>query len=315
MSLHPDPTVTSPAAEALDGLLQAQAALSPKYFYDAQGSRLFAAITELEEYYPTRTEAQVFATHGAAIAQVARGCTGPAPVLVDLGAGDCAKGAALFPLLEPRRYVAVDISADFLGESLAQLRRQHPAIDMRAVGQDFSQELRLDPALTGPAPLVFYPGSSIGNFDPPAALALLRQCHAVAGRGALLIGVDLVKDVAVLEAAYDDALGLTAAFNLNLLRHLNRRFGSDFDLRQWRHHAGFNAGASRIEMHLESLIDQVVRWPGGERVFATGERIHTENSYKWSAENFAVLLREAGFRDTRHWTDPRGWFAVFCAQA
>ena len=303
------------AAEAAAGLLAVPSSLPPKYFYDAQGSRLFDAITELSEYYPTRTEAGIFAAHGIAIADAVRSSTGPSPVIVDLGAGNCAKGAALFPLLAPSRYVAVDISADYLATALAQLRREHPALDLVGVGLDFSSQLALPSELTGPQALVFYPGSSISNFDPAGALTLLSQMHTVAAGGALLIGVDLVKAVDVLEAAYDDALGVTAAFNLNLLRHLNRLLGTDFDLRQWRHVALFHRAESRIEMHLESRQAQWVRWPGGERHFAAGERIHTENSYKWTLEGFAGLLRQAGFAEPRHWTDSLGWFGVFVAAA
>lgn len=304
-----------PAADALASLQLPQAALPPKYFYDSQGSRLFDAITELVEYYPTRTEGAIFAAQGTDIGEATLRCTGGGPVIVDLGAGNCAKGAALFPLLQPRRYVAVDISADYVAGALAHLQREHPLLDLVGVGLDFSRRLLLPSELTGERPLVFYPGSSIGNFDPQGALELLRQARAVAGQGALLIGVDLVKDEQVLVEAYDDALGVTAAFNLNLLRHLNRLLGTDFELRQWRHVALFNRADSRIEMHLESQIRQTVRWPGGERTFAAGERIHTENSYKWTLEAFAALLREAGFRSPRHWTDERGWFALFLAAA
>lgn len=304
-----------PAADALAGLQLPQATLPPKYFYDSQGSRLFDAITELVEYYPTRTEAAIFATRGTAIGDATLRCTGAGPVIVDLGAGNCAKGAALFPLLQPRRYVAVDISADYVAGALAQLQREQPLLDLVGVGLDFSRQLSLPSELTGERPLVFYPGSSIGNFDRPGALELLRQARALAGRGALLIGVDLVKDERVLVDAYNDALGVTAAFNLNLLRHLNRLLGADFDVRRWRHVALFNRLDSRIEMHLESQLAQTVRWPGGERSFAAGERIHTENSYKWTREAFAALLREAGFREPRHWTDERGWFALFLAVA
>jgi dimethylhistidine N-methyltransferase len=303
------------AAEIAAGLLRPAAAVSPKFFYDALGSRLFDAITELDEYYPTRTEAAIFAAHGGPMADAVLARTGERPTLVDLGAGNCAKAAALFPLLAPRRYVAVDISADYVATALMQLQREHPALDLVGVGLDFSVELALPADLAGPRALVFYPGSSIGNFDPAAALALLRQAREVAAGGALLIGVDLVKPLDVLQAAYDDALGVTAAFNLNLLRHLNALLGSDFDVRQWRHVARFNTAESRIEMHLEAREPLTVRWPGGERRFAAGERIHTENSYKWTLGGFAALLREAGFSEPRAWTDERGWFAVFVAGA
>ena len=301
------------AAEAAAGLLAPAASASPKFFYDALGSRLFDVITELPEYYPTRTEAAILAQHGPAIAQAALAATGAAPVLVDLGAGNCAKGAALFASLAPRRYVAVDISVDYLRQALADLQRHHPALQLVGVGQDFSGALELPAGLADGPALVFYPGSSIGNFSPDAALRLLRQARAVGGGGALLIGVDRVKPVALLEAAYDDALGVTAAFNLNLLNHLNRLLGSNFHLRDWRHVALFNTADSRIEMHLEARAATTVVWPGAERRFAAGERIHTENSYKWAPGDFAALLRDAGFSQVQQWTDAQAWFGVCLA--
>jgi dimethylhistidine N-methyltransferase len=286
---------------------------SPTFFYDALGSRLFDAITETAEYYPTRTEAAVFAAQGAAIAQAALAVTGPAPALVDLGAGNCAKASRLFPLLHPGHYVAVDISVEFLRQSLQCLQREHPHMRMAGVGLDFSTALTLPEGLVqGPA-VVFYPGSSIGNFSPEQACALLQQARTAAQGGALLIGVDLVKPVDILEAAYDDALGITAAFNLNLLNHLNRLLGADFQLREWQHLAVFNPAESRIEMHLEARRSLTVRWPGGERRFTAGERIHTENSYKWTPEDFEALLARAGYTQMRRWSDNRGWFGVFLA--
>jgi len=301
------------ADEAAAGLQARPAQVSPKFFYDPLGSRLFDAITELDEYYPTRTEAAILAAQGAQVAAAAQAVVGPAPVLVDLGAGNCAKAARLFPLLAPRRYVAVDISVEFLRQALQVLQREHPAMELVGVGLDFSVRLALPAeACSGPA-LVFYPGSSIGNFGPDAALRLLRQARELAAGGALLIGVDLVKPAAVLEAAYDDDLGVTAAFNLNLLKHLNRLLGADFDVRDWRHVALFDAAQSRIEMHLEARRALQVRWRGGERGFAAGERMHTENSYKWAAADFDALLQEAGFSRVQRWCDERGWFGLFLA--
>jgi dimethylhistidine N-methyltransferase len=298
-------------AELLAGLAAPQAALSPKFLYDALGSRLFAAITELPEYYPTRTEAAIFDAHRDAIAAA----VGPAPTLVDLGAGNGEKAARLFDALAVRRYVAVDISAAYLLQSLERLQYEHPAMQMLGVGLDFSSRLDL-PAEAGPGPrLLFYPGSSIGNFAPDAALAFLERMRAACAGGRLLIGVDLVKPVDILEPAYDDALGVTAAFNRNLLLHLNRLIGTDFALADWRHVAFFNRAESRIEMHLEAVRDATVSWSGGRRRFAQGERIHTENSYKWRADDFADLLRAAGFREPRSWRDERDWFAVFAAEA
>ena len=304
---------TALAAEAAAGLCAAQPHVSPKFFYDALGSRLFDAITELPEYYPTRTEAAIFAAHGGPIADAALSATGGAPTLVDLGAGNCAKAARLFGLLQPRRYVAVDISVDFLRQAMQSLQREHPALAMVGLGQDFSARLQLPAEVADGPALVFYPGSSIGNFVPADALRLLRESRAAAAGGALLIGVDLVKPASVLEPAYDDGLGVTAAFNLNLLSHLNRLLGADFDPRGWRHVAFFNAAESRIEMHLQARQATTVRWPGGERRFAADERIHTENSAKWQPDDFTALLRSAGFGAVRRWTDAQGWFAVFLA--
>ena len=293
-------------------LLAARATIAPKYFYDALGSRLFEAITELAEYYPTRTEAAIFAEHGAAIGAAC----GTGSILVDLGAGNCAKAASLFPLLAPKRYVAIDVSVDFLRDALGRVQRENPLLDVVGLGQDFSAGLELPAGLLDDGrPLFFYPGSSIGNFTRDEAFAFLRRIHAQAEGGGLLIGVDLVKPRAVLEAAYDDALGVTAAFNLNALRHLDAAIGADFSPRQWRHVALYDANASRIEMHLEAREPLVVRWPGGERRFAPGERIHTESSYKYTVAGFTSLLRDAGFREPRAWTDANGWFAVFHAAA
>jgi L-histidine Nalpha-methyltransferase len=298
-------------AEVVAGLARVPAAAAPKHFYDRLGSQLFAAITELPEYYPTRTEAAILERHGAALARA----VGPGATLIDLGAGDCAKATRLMPLLQPARYVAVDISVEFLREALLDVQRLHPALDVLGIGTDFSATLDLPDEATAGRPVFFYPGSSIGNFTPAEALAFLRRVHARAAGGGLVIGVDLVKPVDVLEAAYDDELGVTAAFNLNLLRHLNRLIDSDFEPRQWRHVALYDAALSRIEMHLEAREPLVVRWPEGERRFAAGERLHTENSYKYGADDFAALLRDAGFAAPQRFTDERGWFAVFWAAA
>ncbi len=298
-------------AEIERGLRRLPAQAAPKYFYDKLGSHLFEAITELPEYYPTRTEAAIFAAHGAAMAQhIGAGAT-----LVDLGAGNCAKAARLFPLLEPRRYVAVDISVDYLHDALRRVQREHPALEVVGLGLDFSSALELPDDVTDGRTVFFYPGSSIGNFAPDEALAFLRRVHARASAGGLLIGVDLVKPAHILEAAYDDALGVTAAFNLNILRQINRLIDSDFDPAQWQHVGLYDAARSRIEMHLQARADVRVRWPGGSRVFEAGERLHTENSCKYTVKGFANLLEQAGFDAPLHWTDPKGWFAVFWARA
>ncbi len=297
--------------ELIDGLVAAQATASPKFLYDALGSRLFEAITELPEYYPTRTEAAILSANALAIAQA----IGHVGTLVDLGAGNCAKALRLIPMLRPARYVAVDISVGFLEQALTDVQRQHPELDVAGVGLDFSSALALPPDIVLGRPVFFYPGSSIGNFTPAQAEPFLDSVRRQAIGGGLLIGVDLIKAIEHLEPAYDDSLGVTAAFNLNLLRHLNRLIGSDFEPRDWRHVAFFNPEASRIEMHLEARRALAVRWPEGERRFEAGERLHTENSYKYSVERFAALLQSAGFSRTRCWVDAQGWFAVFWAQA
>jgi L-histidine Nalpha-methyltransferase len=306
-----DALAGQPRAELSAGLQAESAAIAPKYFYDALGSRLFDAITELPEYYPTRTEAAIMATHGAAMAAT----VGIGRCLVDLGAGNCVKAGRLFAVLRPQRYVAVDISVDFLRQALSCLQREHPDMDMVGVGMDFSRALDLPPEAGGGERTLFYPGSSIGNFTPDEAEAFLRRAREGSPGSSLLIGVDLVKDKALLDAAYDDELGITAAFNLNLLSHVNRVLGSDFVLRDWRHVAGYEASRGRVEMHLQARRALTVRWPGGERGFAEGERIHTENSCKYTVDSFSALLRRAGYARVTGWTDPQRWFAVFAAEA
>jgi len=307
-------TVADLADELAAGLLARPAAVSPKFFYDSLGSALFTAITELPEYYPTRTERSILSEHAPAIAAALHLRLGAGFTMVDLGAGDGAKAAQLFAALQPARYVAIDISGDYLALALQGLQQRFAAIAMVGVVQDFSTRLALPSGLVSAPALAFYPGSSIGNFSPEAALRLLVQLRAAVQGGALLIGVDLVKAAPVLQAAYDDELGVTAAFNLNLLRQANRLLGSDFAPRDWVHRAFFNAAQSRIEMHLEARHDLLVRWPGAQRAFAAGERIHTENSYKWTPASFEGLLRDAGWQPQQRWTDAAGdGFGVFLA--
>ncbi len=299
-------------AELSAGLLATPAVTSPKYLYDALGSKLFEAICELPEYYPTRTEAAIFDAHLDQVAHsIGRGGT-----LIDLGAGNCAKAAKLFPALQPAQYVPIDISVDYLRVAVGDLQQRFPQVAMLGLGMDFSSGLDLPDAVHRNKRLFFYPGSSIGNFTPQEALAFLRRLRAACDTdGGLLIGVDLIKDKALLDAAYDDGLGVTAAFNLNLLRHLNTLLGADFDIRQWRHLGFFNTSQSRIEMHLEARTDVNVSWTGGQRRFLRGERIHTENSYKYEPDAFLDLLQQAGFGAARLWTDAQRWFAVMHARA
>ena len=296
------------------GLLAVHAHTSPKYLYDVLGSRLFAAICELPEYYPTRTEAAIFAQYEQQIAAA----VGPASVFIDLGAGNCSKAARLFPSLQPRQYVAVDISVQFVAEAVSALQQQFPQIRMTCLGMDFSAELELPPTLDMHHRQFFYPGSSIGNFAPLEALMFLRRIRkAMAGSNSgLLIGVDLIKDKAILDAAYDDSLGVTAAFNLNLLHHVNRLLDADFRPADWRHRAFYNSAQYRVEMHLEARRELTVHWQdGGERRFARGERIHTESSHKYTRKGFIEMLQLAGFGAVQTWTDPDDWFMVCHAQA
>lgn len=299
------------AQEIIEGLRQTSASISPKYFYDAQGSALFDAITRLPEYYLTRTEQSVLQHHGAAIAQ----SIGHVTTLIEPGAGSCDKARTLCRLLRPERFVGIDISAQYLRGSIERMRSEFAQLDLRAVAADMSRAFELPPDIPRSARLVFYPGSSIGNFDPGHALGLLARMRALVDHdGALLIGIDLPKDVAVLEAAYNDAAGVTAAFNRNVLAHVNAIIGSDFDPAQWQHRSFFNTRESRIEMHLQTPAATRVRWPGGERRFAAGECIHTENSYKYPLPEFVALLRSAGFSQAQSWSDERHWFAVILAR-
>ena len=300
--------------ELIDGLLQPQARISPKYFYDALGSKLFEAICQLDQYYLTRVEAGIFESFAAEIALAA----GSGPTLIDLGAGNCEKAAALFPTLKPRLYVPVDISVEFLMGAVEALQTQYPEIQMFPLGHDFSENLCLPAALQKHLDkLFFYPGSSLGNFAPLAATQFLQRIRLACGNddGAVLIGVDLAKDPLILQEAYDDPLGVTSAFNLNLLRHVNHLLHSDFDIRAWRHKAFFNADQSRIEMHLEAQTDIAIVWPGGTRRFAKGETIHTENSYKFTRPGLLGMLQQAGFGNASCWTDPGENYLVCHARA
>lgn len=299
-------------AELSAGLLAASAYASPKYFYDALGSKLFAAICELPEYYLSRTEASIFDAYLGEIAEA----VGVGGTLIDLGAGNCAKAARLFPALQPAQYVPVDISVDFLRDAVGDLQQRFPHIQMTGLGLDFSSALRLPDRVQRDRRTFFYPGSSIGNFTPAEAVDFFRRLHAACeDDGGLLIGVDLVKATEILDAAYNDALGVTASFNLNLLLHLNRLLGADFDIAGWRHVSFFNTAQSRIEMYLEARHAVTVQWQGGERRFQQGERIHTENSYKYTPEDFVQLLQQAGFKVTRTWSDANDWFLVCHARA
>lgn len=289
--------------------------ISPKFFYDDIGSHLFEVITLLQEYYPTRTEKWIMDSFQHEIADAVADCD----VLLDLGAGNCAKASSLFNTIQPKQYRALDISKEYLEAAVADLQKRFPQIQMSAHAIDLSLPVTF-PGIQALRKLFFFPGSSIGNYDPKQAdqffINLAHECY---GDGALLIGVDLVKDVEILDLAYNDSLGVTAAFNLNALLNINRLIGSNFQVQDWEHYAFFNASQSRIEMHLRALSNVRVLVPGNgsqDEVisFNKGDLIHTENSYKYTQEHFVEKLRIAGFTEIQCWTDPNKHFLVCLAK-
>lgn len=304
---HPAPEDFESAV--LEGLWQWPKQIAPKYFYDQRGSELFDAITELPEYYPTRTEIRILEDNGERIADFLGGDC----MLVELGSGSSRKIRVLLDALQPAAYVPLDISRDHLLNSAQALANDYPQLQVHAACTDYSTDFDI-PELPSRLPRAgFFPGSSIGNFEPAEARALLRRVGRHLGDGGkLLIGVDLKKDNAILHAAYNDAQDLTAAFNLNLLERINRELDGDFDIGNFRHHAFFNDRAGRIEMHLVSSRDQQVHVAGRSMSFAAGESLHTENSYKYTIDEFRTLAAESGFVAEQVWTDDQRLFSVHC---
>ena len=292
------------------GLLAEKASISPKFLYDALGAHLFTAITLVPEYYPTAVETSLLKQYKSEIAAA----IGKNPVLIDLGAGDCKKAAHLFESITPSAYVAIDISVDYLKEALEKLQSQYAQIPMYGIGMDFSQTLELPDTITQAPRTFFYPGSSIGNFLPTEAEALLTQIKREALGGGLLIGVDLMKADHVLQVAYDDPLKVTAAFNLNILRSVNAIIDSNFDVSHFCHKVLVNQSKERVELYLEALRDTTVAWHGKQRVFKKGELIHTENSHKYTIASIQHLLNRSGFQSLKTWTDPRQYYALIYAQ-
>ncbi len=293
--------------DVIAGLSLPQKALPPKHFYDAAGSRLFERICRLPEYYPTRTELAITRAQLGAIARFA----GSGGVLLEYGSGESLKTRLLLRALRPSVYMPVDISADALRTAVAKLSRAFPGLRIAPVAGDFSRPLDLPRFRGRDRRVVYFPGSTIGNLTPQEAQAFLRMTRGQVGpRGAMLVGVDLKKDANVLHAAYNDARGVTAAFNLNLLARINRELGGDFDLRRFAHYAFYNAPLSRVEMHLVSLRAQTVNVGDHRFAFERGETIHTENSYKYSIDEFHALAAESGFRGAKVWTDRRGLFSL-----
>lgn len=296
------------AAEALAGLTAPQKTLPAKFFYDEEGCRLFGLITGLPEYYPTRTELALLRD----VAQDVGRLLPPGTVVVEYGAGDETKAALLLAALNrPHAYVPIDIAEPALLAAAKRLRDRFPALDVHPLALDFLAPFDLPPPAIGRENLGFFPGSTIGNLDPAAAVEFLAQARKTLGRHArFLVGVDRRKDPAVLLPAYDDAAGVTAAFNLNLLARLNREAGGGFDLSGFAHRALWNDAESRIEMHLVSLRTQTAMLAGQRIAFASGETIHTENSYKHTPEGFRALALLAGWRPAQLWTDKDGLFSL-----
>jgi L-histidine Nalpha-methyltransferase len=290
------------------GLSQPKKQLSCALLYDARGSALFEEICDLEEYYPTRTEIAILERCRDEIAaQLGAGVT-----VVDLGSGSSRKiDILLTSLRSPAAYVPVDISRDYLREASARIARRHPGLCVAPVCADYTEHLDLPAGVPHERVVVFFPGSTIGNLAPPEAERFLRRMGQLAGPGgSLLIGVDTDKDPRLLEAAYDDARGVTAAFNLNLLARLNRELGADFDLEAFTHRAIYDRRRRRVEMHLVSACDQIVTVGGAAVRFAAGETIHTESSHKYPPEAFAKLAERAGWRRRRCWIDDQALFSV-----
>jgi len=301
------PSAQSLAEAVLHGLGRRPRRIPPKFFYDARGSRLFEEICELPEYYPTRTEMGILETCASEVADL----VGRDSTLIELGSGASRKIRLLLEALRPEHYVGVDISREFLQESVQRLAQDYPWLQTHAVCADFTDRFDLPALAEQGRRVMFFPGSTIGNFEPPEALALLQQFRRTAQtNGGLLIGADLKKDPDILHAAYNDRQGITAAFNRNLLERMRNELGAILDADGFAHHAFYNDRLGRIEMHLVSQVRQEICVLGKKFAFERGETIHTENSYKYSIEQFHALARSAGFRPIRVWTDPAHLFSV-----
>jgi dimethylhistidine N-methyltransferase len=295
------------ASEAIDGLSQHPKRLSPKYFYDATGSELFEQITVLPEYYPTRTELGILRDRASEIsAIIPKGAA-----LVEFGAGATTKVRLLLNECGFGAYVPVDISGDFLKAQADALRKDFPGLDVYPVAADFTAPFALPDPVKAMPKVGFFPGSTLGNFEPHEACAFLRSAREILGQGAqMVIGVDLEKDERVLYHAYNDAAGVTARFNLNVLVRINHELGGNFDLSAFTHRAIYNRERHRIEMHLISKKAQTVRLLGRSFSFRAGESIHTESSYKYSVERFTALARGSGWTPLESWTDAQSMFSV-----
>jgi dimethylhistidine N-methyltransferase len=295
--------------EALEGFARPQKTLSPKWLYDRRGSELFEEITGAPEYYPTRTEAEIFQTAFPALGKRLE----PGGVVIEYGSGSSRKTGPLLSAVRPRQYVPIDISGAFLRASAADIDEAYRNVEVVPVVADFTRPVDLpDTVLREPWRMGFFPGSTIGNLSDDEASGFLTMARRTLGAGAyMLLGADLIKDRDVLEAAYDDAGGITAAFNLNLLERMNRELDADFDVSRFRHRAIYNEARTRVEMHVVSLADQTVHIAGQAFEFPEGETIHTENSRKFTVDSVFELGRASGWEAAEVWTDPKDWFGVF----
>jgi len=303
---RPDPFL----ADVRRGMAQPQKAVPARWFYDHRGSQLFEDITRLPEYYPTRTEIGILQANAASVAEsVGR------RVVVEFGSGSSRKTPLLLRAIDPVAYVPIDISGDFLRESAAALGTLMPGLDIAPLEGDFTHRLALPPRLAGRPALGFFPGSTIGNLAAPGAVALLDAIGETLGNGSmLLIGIDRTKPLDVLLPAYDDAAGVTAAFNLNLLHRINRELDGDIPVDAFRHEARWNAVESRVEMHLVASRAVRFRIAGRDYHMAAGETIHTENSHKYSREQALLLLRAGGWTPLADWADGAGTFGLYLAR-
>lgn len=307
-----EPEEVDMAAEVLGGLSQKPKWISPKYFYDSKGSELFEQITELEEYYVTRTEMTLLDQHLPEIGEI----LGPQVCLIEYGSGSSKKIRKLLETITPTAYVPIDISLEHLRVNARALHSDFPHLHVYPVCADITQPFDLPEATAKLDKVGFFPGSSIGNFDPQDAQTFLQTVHATLGEGAdLIIGVDRKKPIEVLEDAYNDAQGVTAAFNLNVLRHLNQRLDADFVIDQFEHDARYNATLGCVQMFLKSLTTQQVTISGQTVTFGSQEELHTENSYKYHPDEFNDLAQRAGFTVKRQWTDEQAWFSLYLLTA
>jgi dimethylhistidine N-methyltransferase len=305
---EPVPAESGFAQDILSGLASRPKRIPPKYFYDEAGSQLFEEITQLPEYYLTRTELAILQDNAAAIAELIPDNA----ALIEFGSGSTRKARIVLDAAENvAAYVPIDISREMLLQEAAELRRDYPRLAVLPVEADVTKPFRLPRTVNGQPRVGFFPGSTIGNFEPHDGAAFLRHAGKMLGRGSILIiGLDLVKDAAILNAAYDDAAGVTAKFNLNLLTRINRELGGNFDLATFCHQAFYNVERRRVEMHLASCKRQKVRVAGRSFDFRAGETIHTENSYKYTLESFAAMARGAGWMPVAAWSDAKRYFSV-----